>query len=184
MMFRVTALSLPTFARLLDAVFDRATHRHSVLHGEAHWRAVSFTALTLAPRVPGADPLVGFLFGLIHDSQRLNDGGDPQHGPRAARLAQALFDEELLPVLPAQLKTLVWAIHDHTFGGRTDDPTVALCWDADRLNLWRCGVRPDPAFLSTDAARARRVIDAHRGLPGQHTPWAELYSLLCRLEVP
>ena len=175
---------LPTFSRLLDAVLDGATHRHSALHGEAHWRAVSFTALALAPDVPGADPLVGLLFGLIHDSQRLNDGGDPQHGPRAARFTHALFDDGLLPLSTARLDALVRAVHDHTFGGRSDDPTVALCWDADRLNLWRCGIRPDPAFLSTPAARERRVIDAHRNLPGQHTPWAQLYGMLSRLEIP
>src|SRR3954469_272276 len=94
---------LPTFSRLLDAVLARATHRHSALHGKAHWRAVSFTALELAPKVPGADPLVGFLFGLLHDSQRLNDGGDPKHGPRAATFTRELFAEGLLPIEPGQL---------------------------------------------------------------------------------
>jgi hypothetical protein len=33
--------------------------------------------------------------------------------------------------------------------------TVGACWDADRLHLWRIGVAPDPARLSTAAGRAR-----------------------------
>jgi uncharacterized protein len=173
----------PAFTRLLDAVLTRATHRDSALHGEAHWRAVTHSALELAPRVSGADPLVGFLFGLIHDSQRVHDGGDPQHGPRAARLTQNLFDEGLLPILDAQVTSLCEAIRDHTTARWSDDPTIGLCWDADRLNLWRCNVTPDPAFLSTDAAKQPETIRAHRELPGQHTPWTILYDQLTKLEI-
>jgi uncharacterized protein len=157
-------------------VLQRATHRHSHLHGEAHWRAVAYTALELAPRVAGADAMLGLLFGLLHDSQRLHDGGDPDHGPRAARLTQALHDEGLLPLELPRLRTLVDAIDRHTVGRRTDDPTIAVCWDADRLNLWRIGMKPSPAFLSTAAAREPAVIAAHESLPGQHVSWGELYD--------
>lgn len=166
----------PTFARLRDAVLSRATHRHSHLHGEAHWRAVAYTALELAPGVPGADPLLGLLFGLLHDSQRLHDGNDPDHGPRAARLAQALHTEGLLPLDTPRLRTLVDAIDRHTVGRQSNDPTIAICWDADRLNLWRIGVKPHPAFLSTAVAREPAVIAAHESLPGQHTSWTALYE--------
>jgi uncharacterized protein len=165
-----------TFARLRDAVLQRATHRHSHLHGEAHWRAVAYSALGLAPRVAGADALIGLLFGLLHDSQRIHDGGDPEHGPRAARLAQALYEEGLLPLELPRLRTLVDAIDRHTAGRRSNDPTIAMCWDADRLNLWRIGMRPSPAFLSTAAARDPAVIAAHESLPGQHVSWAQLYD--------
>ena len=106
--------TVPAFDRLLQAVLNRATHRDSIIHGESHWRAVTYTALELAPRVPGSDPLVGFFFGLLHDSQRLNDGSDPQHGPRAALVTRELFDERLLPVTAHQLDHLTKAIHDHT----------------------------------------------------------------------
>lgn len=169
---------LPNFRNLLDAVLAGATHRDSYLHGEAHWRAVTYTALRLAPGVPGADPVVGFLFGLLHDSQRLNDGHDPQHGPRAARLAQSLFDQGLLALSADQLGHLVDAIDRHTVGRRSDHPTIGLCWDADRLNLWRVGIAPRAEFLSTDAAAHPITIAAHESLPGQHVPWTELYEQL------
>lgn len=175
-------LTAAAFAPLLEAVLDRATHRHSSIHGERHWRAVTFAALSLAPRVERADPLVGFLFGLIHDSQRLDDGHDPDHGPRAASFARELFAEGLLPVTGEQLDPLVIATHGHTTGRRHDDPTVAVCWDADRLNLWRLGIEPRPEFLSTAAARDPETIAAHRSLPGEHTPWEELRQKLVNFQ--
>jgi uncharacterized protein len=33
------------------------------------------------------------------------------------------------------------------------DVTVLTCWDADRLDLGRVGIRPDPTYLCTAAAR-------------------------------
>ena len=45
---------------------------------------------------------------------------------------------------------------EHTDGTISDDPTIGCCWDADRLDLPRVGMQPDPALLSTEAA-ARRI---------------------------
>jgi len=172
---------LPIFARLLEAVFESAPRRHSTLHGEAHWRAVAYTALELAPLVDGADPLVGLLFGLLHDSQRLNDGGDPEHGPRAAIFTRSLAERGLLPLEPIQLDLLTTAIHHHTTEKSSRDPTVGLCWDADRLNLWRIGVEPRVNFLSTAAAKLPERIAAHESLPGQRESWVSLYDRLGKI---
>ncbi len=167
------------FTRLLETVLARATHRNSLLHGEAHWRAVTWTALELATRVPGADPLVGFLFGLLHDSQRLDDGYDREHGPRAAEFTRRLSAEGALPALSGdRIEQLVHAVHHHTTGRRSSDPTVGLCWDADRLNLWRIGIEPRAEFLSTAAAREPRTIEMHRSLPGQRVEWMALHARL------
>jgi uncharacterized protein len=46
---------------------------------------------------------------------------------------------------------LFWYTAD---GQVTDDPTLGAAWDADRLDLPRVGVAPDPARLSTAAGRA------------------------------
>jgi uncharacterized protein len=167
------------FDRLLREVLARATHRESMLHGEAHWRAVTYTALELAPLVAGADVVVGFVFGLMHDSQRVHDGHDPGHGPRAARVALDLHAEGALAISPRRLDLLMTAMDGHTAGRRSSDPTTGMCWDADRLNLWRIGVMPRAEFLSTSAAREAGRIEAHRSLPGQHVAWGELYRRLC-----
>jgi uncharacterized protein len=103
---------------------------------------------------------------------RENDSVDPQHGPRAAAFALELHAEGLLGTTPAQLETLRYACFEHTNGLVSDDPTVGACWDADRLDLPRVGVTPDPDLFSTE-----------RGRSGTHvTPeppeWLELYLRL------
>ena len=42
---------------------------------------------------------------------------------------------------------------DHTKGLLEANITVQTCWDADRLDLGRVGIVPDPARLCTAAAR-------------------------------
>jgi hypothetical protein len=60
-------------------------------------------------------------------------------------------------------------------GGTTSDPTIGACWDADRLDLWRLGRRPDPMLLSTPAARDPDTIEWARGLQDRPTGgWPEL----------
>jgi len=41
---------------------------------------------------------------------------------------------------------------------------VGICWDADRLNLWRVGIEPDPAYLTTETARTPEAIAYGREL--------------------
>jgi uncharacterized protein len=61
----------------------------------------------------------------------------------------------LLRLDAARCKTLVTALSLHVDGLVSDDPTIGVCWDADRLHLWRIGVEPDPELLSTAAGRSR-----------------------------
>ena len=88
---------------------------------------------------------------------RLNDGHDPLHGPRGAALARELrggpFELE-----DAEMDLLAFACEEHTNGGVGPNPTGGVCWDADRLNLWRVGSKPDPRFLSTQPARSEERI--------------------------
>jgi uncharacterized protein len=47
----------------------------------------------------------------------------------------------------------------HSDGFITADLTVQACWDADRLDLGRVGVKPDPRYLCTSYAKRGDVID-------------------------
>jgi uncharacterized protein len=49
----------------------------------------------------------------------------------------------------------VEALTYHADGLVSEHPTIGCCWDADRLDLPRCGIRVDPVMLSTPAARRR-----------------------------
>jgi uncharacterized protein len=155
---------------LLTAVRARSTGIGSHIHGEQHWRTVCANGLWLAEPLDGADTFVIFLFALLHDSMRLNDSVDPQHGPRAAAFATELHGEGLLGTTPAQLESLRFACFEHTNGLVSKDPTVGCCWDADRIDLPRVGIWPDPALFST--ARAHEW----RPNTGEPPPWEELFA--------
>jgi hypothetical protein len=67
-------------------------------------------------------------------------------------------------------------MHHHTDGHITDDPLVGACWDADRLDLPRVGIAPDPRYLSTQAGRSEQIIRA-TGDPDRTVPtWEELMA--------
>jgi uncharacterized protein len=51
------------------------------IHGASHWARVRENGLRIAS-VTGADPRIVELFAFLHDSKRVNDGTDWQHGTR------------------------------------------------------------------------------------------------------
>lgn len=67
------------------------------------------------------------------------------------------------------LELLCLAIRDHSNGQMSLNSTIQTCWDSDRLDLWRVGVRPSPKYLSREAAGLLR------GKAKKETPHA--YSL-------
>jgi uncharacterized protein len=136
--------------KLVAAVLEQATNRTSLIHGPRHWVDIAVIGTRLALETPGADRKVVRRFALLHDSMRENDGHDPQHGPKAAQLAEQL--KHLLKLDPQQLDQLVTALTLHDCGQVTNDPTIGCCWDADRLDLPRVGITPSAHLLSTAAA--------------------------------
>lgn len=125
-------------------------------HGLAHWGRVLENGLELAPKT-GADAEVVALFAVLHDARRRNEDTDPGHGARGAELA-ARLNGTAFSLDERRFELLRVACADHTGGGTVGDPTVQTCWDADRLDLSRVGVTPDPARLCTEAARSRHMI--------------------------
>jgi uncharacterized protein len=121
------------------------------IHGWDHWMTVSETGKLLAAD-SSADLRVVELFALLHDSCRINDGWDPDHGPRAAEFAMSLNGEFFTLEKPA-MNLLVLAIRDHTAGYVHDDLTISCCWDADRLELPRVGIPTHPDYLGTEKAK-------------------------------
>jgi uncharacterized protein len=158
---------------LLATVLARSTHRQSLLHGEHHWQCVAALGAELSREVPGADRLSVFLFALFHDAMRENDDDDPEHGYRGALLARELLgDGRMLD--SRRLDVLFAACSEHTDGLLAADPTIGVCWDADRLTLWRVGKRPDARFLSTEPARLPARIEAARTLQQRSFDWDRL----------
>lgn len=122
----------------------------------SHWARVRINGLCLAD-LTKANTRVVEAFALLHDSCRRNDTDDPEHGLRAGELARRLNDR-FLALQVEELRLLVQACEGHSDGHLVADVTIQTCWDADRLDLGRVGVRPDASRLCTTAARDPRVI--------------------------
>ena len=81
-------LSIPL---ILHAVLEDYALPWGGYHGVAHWARVYENGLRLAEET-GAIVEVVQLFAVLHDSRRVNEHTDPDHGPRAAEFAMSLRD--------------------------------------------------------------------------------------------
>ena len=133
-------------------------------HGIAHWARVLENGLRLAGET-GANVEVVSLFAVLHDSRRVNENTDPDHGPRAAEFAMSLRGR-LIDLPDRDFGLLHRACHGHTHERTHPDVTIQTCWDADRLDLGRVGISPHPSRLCTEVARRPETI---RWADGQAT---------------
>jgi uncharacterized protein len=143
----------PKLIRFLRSHF--ALHWQGI-HGAPHWARVKENGLRLASST-GADVRVVEAFAFVHDSCRLNDGHDPEHGSRSAELARSI-NHQFLQLDARQLDLLADACTGHSEGYIEADITVCTCWDADRLDLGRVGIVPRADRLCTLAARDPALI--------------------------
>jgi uncharacterized protein len=127
-------------------------------HGAAHWARVRLNGLILAD-MNGADKAVIEYFAFLHDLRREDEGLDPGHGPRAAEFANRELRQEI-DLDDVQFKLLTFAMEGHTVGTQHQNITIATCWDADRLDLGRCGIYPDPLRLCTKEGKRQEIISA------------------------
>ncbi len=135
-------------SQVLELVRTGAPLLASKFHGESHWERVALTGMAIWARVPVADPLVVVLFALLHDSRRVDEGYDPDHGGRAAQLVGEMLQAGRLPISNRQADLIQQACSEHSWAKRTEDPTLGACWDADRIDLRRFEIALDPARLS------------------------------------
>jgi uncharacterized protein len=142
---------------LMDVIRKEFRLSWDGIHGASHWARVRNNGFQLA-KLTGANVEVVDLFAILHDSKRLNDGVDPGHGRRAAEFAKAL-QGSLIMLSDQNLELLVFACHYHSDGLTEAEITVQTCWDADRLDLGRIGLRPKARYLCTSAAKEPAMIE-------------------------
>ena len=138
-------------------------------HGLPHWTRVGHHAVELAQEL-GLDPTVPALFALFHDSCRENEHDDDEHGMRASDFVGRLIRRGKFDHLSSEQKDhLRRACAEHSLGLTHGPLVVQVCFDADRLDLGRVGIRPDCRLLCTDAAQdPARLRRAER--------WSEGYT--------
>lgn len=117
------------------------------MHGLPHWQRVERNAMLLI--TPHVNPRVVRLFAYFHDACRLDNDSDLLHGFRAKCLVDSLRTSLLKELSSEEFHQLQTACELHTTTLSVDDPTIDTCFDADRLDLERCGILPDPQRMAT-----------------------------------
>ena len=159
-------LDNPHVLKLIHAIKEQYVLEWRGIHGIAHWERVWENGMQLAEQT-GADREVVGYFALFHDARRFNEGRDPDHGRRGAELA-AQWRGELFHLHDEAFDQLWFACVHHTDGMTEGDLSVQVCWDADRLDLPRVGIQPEPHRLCTEAAKQRILSDASRAGKASH----------------
>ena len=125
-------------------------------HGVAHWARVLENGRQLAGET-GASVEVVSLFAVLHDSRRVSEVSDPEHGPRAAEFATELRGS-VFDLDDHEFRLLYRACEGHTHERTHPDVTIQTCWDSDRLDLGRVGIMPHPSRLCTEIAKKPETI--------------------------
>ena len=142
---------------LLDHLLKQFPLGDSIIHGEEHWMRVLYNGRILAKET-GANLNVVELFAIMHDCKRDNEDFDLEHGRRAAEYVHAIHDK-LLDIDEKEKDLLIEACKYHSDGLTEADITVQTCWDSDRLDLGRVGIKPSQDRLCTEVARRSEVIE-------------------------
>lgn len=116
-------------------------------HGVEHWDRVAKFGRMLYQE--GVDMDVILAFAYLHDSERKDNAMDIEHGKRASLLIDRIRETELRALSDGQITKLKRACELHTTEHRTGDTTIDTCFDADRMDLLRVGIMPDPKRMAT-----------------------------------
>ncbi len=118
-----------------------------VIHGYSHWQRVERNGLLLA--TPEVNITVVRIFAYLHDKCRESDGEDIEHGKRAANMLPEIRYKLLKQLTDEEFALLSTACELHTTTLKTGNITIDTCFDADRLDLERVGIIPNPKRMAT-----------------------------------
>ena len=154
-------LELPFKSKIVTQPYvDFLAHQyklsHNGHHGIEHWLRVLINGRLIAKKT-GADVEVIEHFALLHDVMRENEQLDPPYGQRASEFAAHLWGD-WVHHSERQMQLLREACRSHCVGRLSSDATIQACWDADRLDLARVGVRPNPTYLGHKVSRDPEFI--------------------------
>ena len=131
---------------------------NSTIHGEKHWLRVLYNGRLLAKET-GANLNIVELFAVMHDCKRDNEHFDLKHGRRAAEYVHEIRGK-WFNINDSEIEMLVEACTYHSDGLTNGNSTIQTCWDSDRLDLGRVGIKPAPDKLCTEVAKRKDVLEA------------------------
>ena len=161
------------FAALENFVYENRLLNENSVHGLLHWHQVEANGLLLS-RETLADATVVRLFALFHDSRRVSDGYDEEHGEVGAEFAKSLVGK-IFHLDADRLGKLLHACANHTTEHSSGDLTIDTCYDADRLDLGRVMIIPDPERMATPFGK--RLAQKMRNVPPEnHRDWIRNFA--------
>ena len=123
-------------------------------HGLPHWQRVERNGILLSlenGRIrEDINIKVVRFFAYLHDKCRVDNWTDIEHGVRAADMLSSIRNTILRDLTDEEVSLLERACRYHTTEHRTGNPTIDVCFDADRLDLGRVGIVPNPKRMATE----------------------------------
>lgn len=146
---KINGIVIPKFD--IDKLVNYVIHRAPQfgIHGLQHSKNVELNGLLLANHYTTVNKSVVRAFAYLHDCCRMCDGHDPQHGKRAAMVIDKIRNSILGELSDVEISKLKLACSLHTEIHSSGLIDVDVCVDADRLDLVRCGIMPDPERMAT-----------------------------------
>ena len=143
---------------LLKIILKQYAQSPGGVHGISHWARVLENGRLIVSSTDAKIEIVE-LFSILHDSKRVTETRDPDHGLRSAEFAVSLRGD-LINLSNNDFDLLYYACSHHTNGLTDADITVQACWDSDRLDLGRANIKPVPEKLCTGIAKDSQVIES------------------------
>lgn len=127
-------------------------------HGLPHWQRVERNGILLGmERCADGYKLndkvkikVVRAFAYLHDKCRIDNYSDFEHGARAAKMLYDIRNSILSELDDEEFSLLEAACCLHTTTHKTGNLTIDICFDADRLDLNRVGIIPEPRRMATE----------------------------------
>lgn len=125
-------------------IYDQFHLKKSEIHGVNHWSRVYYYGRELS-LLHNIDLEIISYFSIIHDCKRLLEHDEADHGINAAIFFDSISDT--LNIKEKNKEFIKTACDIHNNGAISDIPEIAVCLDADRLDLFRVGIHPFNAYL-------------------------------------
>jgi len=155
--------------QLIERILSQYQLPINGIHGISHWARVLENGRLLARDLDINKDIIE-LFAVFHDSKRVNDMRDKNHGERGAQFAHELRGQ-FFDLSDDDFSLLKTACCGHTDQSSSKDLTIQICWDADRLDLGRAFIKPDPKLLCIETAKNHEIIKwAYKRSLMRHVP--------------
>lgn len=151
---------------LFEAVVNQFRLDQFGIHGPSHWTRVWDNVAELATTERCLT--IGRYFAILHDSQRASDNEDKIHGPQAALYAHRV--RHMINLSESDFSVLCRAMGEHccakfyTNAQSEEEQIIQTCFDADRLDLPRCGYKVAELRLHSPGARQFAPVAAYRAV--------------------